>query len=317
MPTRRPFQRLPFAELPALPRRPHPYASTPAHELTTRSPRLGSLRIHYRALGEGPPLLLVHGLMTTGYSWRYVLEPLARHFRLIVPDLPGCGRSAAAPPGAYAAEDIASWIGDFQAALGLEGCLCVGNSMGGYLAMRRALAAPAAFSRLVNIHSPAVPDYRLALLARLLALPGTRALTAALARRDPLRWAHRNVHYHHEDLKSLEEAHAYGDPLASLEGSRAFACYLAETMSPRGLHEFIADLDARKIAGQPFPVPLLLLYSRRDPLVDPANGERLHARIPGSRLVYLDDSSHFAHVDTPERVVDELLPFLQGESQRA
>jgi hypothetical protein len=41
---------------------------------------------------------------------------------------------------------------------------------------------------------------------------------------------HRNVHYFDEELKSLEEAHAYGDPLATPEGSRAFACYLAETM---------------------------------------------------------------------------------------
>ncbi len=317
MPTRRPFQRVPFDEIPALPRRPHPYADAPAREVGTRSPRLGALRIHYRELGAGPPLLLIHGLMTTSYSWRYLLEPLGRHFRLIVPDLPGCGQSEVAPEGAYGPGDLAAWIGDFQAALGLEGCLCVGNSMGGYLAMRRALAAPGAFSRLVNIHSPAFPDYRLDLLAGLMKLPGTRALTAYLARRDPLRWAHRNVHYHFEDLKSLEEAHAYGDPLASVEGSQAFAAYLAETMSPAGLRDFTAQLDARKARGEAFPVPLLLLYSRRDPLVDPRNGERLAARIPDARLVFLDDTSHFAHVDTPERVVDELLPFLEGETRAA
>src|SRR6185436_4909264 len=101
MTTPRPFKRLPFEQIPARPRRPHPYAETPAREVTTRSPRLGTLRIHYRETGSGPPLLLVHGLMTTSYSWRYVLEPLGRHFRLIVPDLPGCGRSEVAPEGSY------------------------------------------------------------------------------------------------------------------------------------------------------------------------------------------------------------------------
>jgi len=310
---RRPFQRVPFADLPALPRRPHPYESTPAREVTTTSPRLGALRIHYREAGAGPPLLLVHGLMTTSYSWRYLIEPLSRRFRLLIPDLPGCGESQAAPPGAYGAAEIAAWIGDFQRALGVEGCLAVGNSMGGYLCMRHALARPGAFARLVNIHSPAFPDAKLDLLAAVMKVPGAAALAAWLARRDPLRWAHRNVHYFDEELKSIEEAHAYGDPLATPGGSRAFACYLAETMSPAGLRAFTRSL------AEPFPVPLMLLYSRRDPLVAPSNGERLHALLPGATLIWIDDSSHFAHVDTPERVVEAVLPFLveDGEGRAA
>jgi pimeloyl-ACP methyl ester carboxylesterase len=314
MPSSRPFQRLPFEELPELPRRPHPYASIPAREVETRSPRLGRLRIHLRELGAGPPLLLVHGLMTTSYSWRYLLEPLSRTYRVFAPDLPGCGASEAPPRGSYGPAELASWIGDLQSTLGIEGCLSIGNSMGGYLCMRRALAEPKAFSRLVNIHSPAFPDLRLDALAALMTLPGTHALAAYLARRDPLRWAHRNVHYHHEDLKSLEEAHAYGDPLGTREGSLAFASYLAETMSPAALRSFLRELASRKARHEPFPIPLLLLYSRRDPLVDPRNGEKLHALIQGSSLAWIDDSSHFAHVDTPARVLESVLPFLsRGE----
>ncbi len=307
---RRPFERVPFADLPALPRRPHPYDETAAREVTTRSERLGALRIHYREVGSGPPLLLVHGLMTTSYSWRYVIEPLARRYRLVIPDLPGCGRSQAAPPGAYGAGAIAAWIGDFQRALAIEGCLAVGNSMGGYLCMRHALANPRAFARLVNIHSPAFPDAKLDALGALMKLPGTRALAAFLARRDPLRWAHRNVHYFDEELKSLEEAHAYGDPLATPEGSRAFACYLAETMSAADLRAFTGELRLRFAAGQAFPVPLLLVYADRDPLVSPRNGERLHALLPAAELTWIEASSHFAHVDTPDQVVARLLPFL-------
>lgn len=309
----KPFVRLPFAELPALPARPHPYAQLAPREVETRSRGLGALRIHYREVGSGPPLLLIHGLMTTGYSWRYLLEPLGRHFRLIVPDLPGCGRSQVAPEGSYGAASVAAWIGDLQSALGIEGCAAIGNSMGGYLCMRSALDRPGAFARLVNIHSPAVPDLKLDLLSMILAVPGTRSLAAYLARRDPLRWVHRNVHYHDESLKSLEEAHEYGDPLASPGGSRAFASYLKETMAPWDLRDFIATLHARRQAGEPFPAPLLLLYSRRDPLVNPRNGEQLHALIPDAKLAWIEDSSHFAHVDTPERVVEAVLPFLQPE----
>src|SRR5580704_10141350 len=146
---RRPFERVPFADLPALPKLPHPYDETEAREVTTRSERLGALRIHVREAGSGPPLLLVHGLMTTSYSWRYVIEPLGRSYRLVIPDLPGCGRSEGPPPGAYGAGAIAAWIGDLQRALGIEGCCAAGNSMGGYLCMRHALTAKGAFARLV------------------------------------------------------------------------------------------------------------------------------------------------------------------------
>jgi len=310
MPTPRPWKRLPFAELPRVPPRPHPYFTAASKEVTVPSVRLGRLRIHYREVGSGPPLLLVHGLMTSSYSWRYLLEPLGRHYRLVVPDLPGSGQSDGPPPGSFGAAAIAAWVFDFQRALGIEGCRAIGNSLGGYLCMRLALAEPGAFSRLVNIHSPAFPDARQKLLSAILALPGTRALAAYLARRDPLRWAHRNVHYYHEELKSLEEAHAYGDPLSSLQGSRAFACALAETLAPRDLRAFTEDLTARRARGEPFPVPLLLLYARRDPLVDPRNGPRLQSLIPEAKLIFIDETSHFAHVDTPERVVEEVLPFL-------
>jgi pimeloyl-ACP methyl ester carboxylesterase len=307
---RRPFERVPFADLPALPKRPHPYGETEPREVTTRSEKLGTLRIHYREAGSGPPLLLVHGLMTTSYSWRYVIEPLGRRYRLVIPDLPGCGRSEAAPPGAYGASSLAAWIGDFQRALGIEGCLTMGNSMGGYLCMRHALASPGAFARLVDIHSPAFPDAKLDLLGAILRVPGARALTAWLARRDPLRWAHRNVHYFDEELKSLEEAHAYGDPLATIEGSRAFACYLAETMSAADLRAFTRTLRERFAAGRAFPTPLLLVYADRDPLVSPRNGERLQALLPEAELSWIGASSHFVHVDTPAELVARVLPFL-------
>ena len=121
----------------------------------------------------------------------------------------------------------------------------------------------------------------------------------------------RNVHYFDESLKSREETAEYAAPLATPEGVAAFVRYLAETMSPRGFRELRDALAAR--AGRPFPVPLLLLYSRRDPLVPPTNGPRLRDSIAGAELRWLDDTSHFAHVDTPEAVVREVEGFLAGD----
>ena len=81
------------------------------------SAAFGRLRIHYKAYGSGPPLLLVHGLMTSSYSWRYLLDELGGRFRLVVPDLPGCGRSAKPVDRPYQPAALATWIGEFQAGL--------------------------------------------------------------------------------------------------------------------------------------------------------------------------------------------------------
>ena len=59
-----------------------------------------------------------------------------------------------------------------------------------------------------------------------------------------------------------------------------------------------------------FPVPLLLLYAREDPMVPPSVGPKLAALIPGAELAWMEATSHFAHVDSPDRVAPLLLDFL-------
>jgi pimeloyl-ACP methyl ester carboxylesterase len=301
-----PFRRGRFEDLPAVPRRPHRWLETRAAEVRVASSGFGAVDVAYREAGAGPPLLLIHGLMTTGYSWRYVIDDLARDHRVIAPDLPGCGRSAK-PLVRYGGDALARFILELQQALGIRGCAVIGNSMGGYLCMRAALLDPGAMARLVNIHSPGTPGLRYHLLNGALALPPLRALLRWWFRRAPRRWAHKNVHYYDESLKSLEEAAEYGDPLATAEGSETFLRYLGHTFAPAELRGFV-----RALAAAPFPVPLLLLYSRTDPLVPPAVGTALHGLVPAAELVWLDRTSHFAHVDTPEAVLAPTRAFLLG-----
>jgi pimeloyl-ACP methyl ester carboxylesterase len=300
-----PFRRGRFADLPDAPRLPHGYFDAPGQAITVDSRPLGRMRVNVRVHGSGPPLLLVHGLMTSSYSWRYVLEPLGRRFTLHAPDLPGNGRSDRPLGPRYDPDSLAEWIGEVQRALGIRGCPVIGNSMGGYLCMVLALRDPEAMSRLVNLHSPGVPEARLYALGAALAVPGMPSLLAWLARRKPERWAHKNVHYYDESLKSLEEAREYGAPLATRDGSRAFVKHLRETMAVGPIRRFFRELGERR-----FPVPLLLLYAERDPMVPPRFGDLLAERIPEARLVRLAEASHFAHVDAVERFLPPVLDFL-------
>lgn len=306
-----PFRRGRFESLPERPRLPHPYFATEA--MTLALPDLGGLgpmSVHVRRHGSGPPLLLVHGLMTSSYSWRYVFDRLGAHFTCYAPDLPANGRSDAPMDAPYTPETLARWLAAVQEALGIRGCAVIGNSMGGYLAMTLALADPGAMSRLVNVHSPGVPELRLDALRVALALPGVRSVLARVIGRDPLRWAHRHVHYWDESLKSLEEAREYGGPLSTPEGARGLVKYLAETMHTGPMRAFQRALTERRAAGAGFPVPLQLVYAERDPMVPPRHGATFAERIPGATLVTLSEASHFAHVDATDRFLDVALPFL-------
>ena len=307
---RQPFEQIPFDELPDEPPRAHTYEETAAGRVEVASSGFGGVDTHYRVYGSGPPLLLIHGLMTSSYSWRYVFEPLGEHFTLYAPDLPGAGGSEKVLDATYSPEALAEWIGAFQRVVEIRGCPVVGNSLGGYLCMWLALRDPEAVDQLINIHSPGVPTPRLKWLRTLGGLPGVPRLVAWLARRNPNKWAHENVHYFDESLKSKEESRTYGEPISTRDGSMSFAKYLTETLDTRRMREFVEELEHRREEGLAFPSPLLLLYAERDPMVPPEIGARLAELIPSADHRTMTDASHFAHIDAPDRCVDEILRFL-------
>ncbi|MFT7583219.1 MAG: pimeloyl-ACP methyl ester carboxylesterase [Myxococcota bacterium] len=306
---RKPFARGRFEDLPAVPTRSHTFHQTEARTVTVDAPGWPRLDTHVRVYGSGPPLLLIHGLMTSSYSWRYTFEELGKHYTCYAPDLPGAGRTPAALRTSYGPQHLARWLAALQRALGIRGCDVIGNSLGGYLCMHLALQDPESIHRLVNLHAPGVLEPRIILLNGILQLPGTKRLLRALVHRDPLRWVHRNVHYYDESYKSLEEAHEYGAPLATDDGCDAFHKYLGETMDPRPMRVFHAELKARRRAHSDFPVPLLLLYAEKDPMVPPRFGHVYAKQIPDAELVWLSQASHFAHVDATARFLGPVLRF--------
>lgn len=307
----RPFKQLAFRDLPAFPTRPHAWNLSEDRFVEFDSEPFGPFRCRYREFGQGKAgkaLLLLHGLMTTGYSWRYVVEALAKRFRVIVPDLPGHGRSSM-PPRGYSGPGYAAWTLELMRALDIWGAPVVGNSLGGYIVMRAAIQQPSAFERVVSIHPPYKSSPRFYALRAAMGIPGSHRVLDSMVRANPMKWVHRNVHYFDETLKSREEAEEYAEPLSSKEGRRAFAALLANSLNPRDLDDFAMRLKfARRNGG--FPVPLQLIYARQDPMVPPDHGEALAEAIPDAQMIWLERSSHFAHVDTPELVLGAMEGFL-------
>ena len=110
-----------FDELPAQPVLPHGVFQTEGREVSFARAGFQHTTAHVRVFGQGPPLFLVHRLMTSAYSWRCVFEPLGQHFTCYAPDLPGAGRTAPSHDRSYAPETLSGWLLALQEALGVRG----------------------------------------------------------------------------------------------------------------------------------------------------------------------------------------------------
>ncbi len=110
------------------------------------------LSLHYRLHGNGEPVLLIHGLGCSGAEWALQISALERQFRVIVPDLPGCG-SSSPPRGAYSIAGFASALWSLLEELEVPRVNIVGFSMGGGVALEMALQRPTLVSRLALINS--------------------------------------------------------------------------------------------------------------------------------------------------------------------
>ncbi len=111
-----------------------------------------SARIHYREVGEGPPLILIHGggPGANGWSnWNRNVPVLAAHHRVIVPDLPGFGESSERPRGTVFPGWWATPIVELLDSLGIAQADFVGNSLGGSVTLKIALETPERIRRMI------------------------------------------------------------------------------------------------------------------------------------------------------------------------
>ena len=303
---------------------PHPYYEVPdSFESVELVDELGGarrIRVRHKILGSGPPLVLVHGLMTSSYSWRYVMEPLARRYRVFVPDLVGSGSSEKPLDFVYSVANVARLLAAYVRKISSEPVYLVGNSLGGLTSVRAILDEGERLARrFVLMHAPGYPSARTRALGALLGAPllgrGLMELVARVSHRWPRTFVAKNVHYLREDMMSEEEATEYGGLFATRAGARVFARILRESVDPVEHAGIIAELRARVRAGTPFPCPTKVLFAREDVMVPASFGPLYHADIPGSELVWMDDASHFLQVDAPERTVAEITSF-DGEARR-
>ncbi|MCB8940230.1 MAG: alpha/beta fold hydrolase [Ardenticatenaceae bacterium] len=113
---------------------------------------LENVSLYYEEQGAGEPLLLLHGLGSNGRSWEYQVEPFARQYRVIVPDVRGHGRSAK-PTGPYSVSQFANDIFNLLDHLQIDRFHLVGLSMGGMIGFQMAVDRPERLKSMTIVNS--------------------------------------------------------------------------------------------------------------------------------------------------------------------
>ena len=116
---------------------------------------LPGARVNYVEIGEGEPILFVHGISGSWQNWLENLPHFARGRRAIALDLPGFGASPM-PSWPIDMPAYGRLLHDFCEKLGIEGATVVGNSMGGFIAVEAVTAAPGHFERLVLVSAAGI-----------------------------------------------------------------------------------------------------------------------------------------------------------------
>ncbi len=230
----------------------------------------------YEVLGEGDPVILVHGLSGSMRWWSRNVQALAQDHRVYLVDLPGFGTMSRVRTR-FALVNVAQWLLAWIEVVDIRQAHFVGHSMGGYICMWIAAHRPEVVSRLVLI-SPAV-------LSRIRTVWGyTFPLLTSM------RYIQRGFFF-----------------ILAYDALRAGPLTLL-----RATHDILsinAEEDISRITA-----PTLLIWGENDTLVPSSVGRILRTKIANSRLVILKNASHVSMYDQPQQFNQLVEAFLKGES---
>jgi len=279
-----------------------------ASDLRVRHVVLHGHKMAYRMAGEGPAVLLVHGMAGSSQTWLDVMSILARDYTVIAPDLLGHGDSAK-PMGDYSLGAQASGLRDLLGGeLGIDTATVVGQSLGGGVAMQLAYQHPEICDRLVLAGSGGL-GREVSWVLRLLALPGADLVFPLLCPRFVRDFG--NDLGRGLEARGLRAPHiaemwrAYAS-LSESENRKAFFRTVRSVIDPGG--QSVCANDRLYLASKR---PTLILWGKRDDIIPVEHAYAAADRIAGSRLEIFERAGHFLHVEEPTRFAATLADFIE------
>ncbi len=255
------------------------------------------VELAWREVGDGPPLVILHGLFGSSRNWKSIAEALADSHRVFAVDLRNHGDSGWAGGMGYdlLAEDVAAFLD----ARGLDSAALVGHSMGGKAAMMLALCDPTRVDALVAVDiAPAA--YTETLIDYIHALQDVDVGHAS--RRAEV----------DEDLEGLipdppTRTFLLQNLMTGEDGRMRWRVNL------EALNAGVNDLhDFRPPPGAIYNGPALIVAGGNSDYIRPVHGDAIRALFPLAETVTIPDAGHRVHAERPEAFVTALRRFLAG-----
>jgi pimeloyl-ACP methyl ester carboxylesterase len=263
-------------------------------------------RIGYRRGGQGPVLLLLHGIAGSSLTWLPAMRLLQRDYTVLAPDFLGHGVSEK-PLGDYSLGNLATVQRDFLNILGIDRATVVGQSFGGGVAMQFSYQFPERCERLVLVDAGGL-GRELSWILRLATLPGAEYVMPGLFPGFLGSWGDSIVKFFGDrgfrNAEALEMWRAYKS-LTEGESRRAFIRTMRSVIDPGG--QSVSAADRLYLAAR---MPTLIVWGDRDRIIPLDHAYRAHEAIPNSRLEVMTGVGHFPHVEEPIGFVEILRDFL-------
>jgi pimeloyl-ACP methyl ester carboxylesterase len=259
--------------------------------------KVGNKDVFYRDLGAGVPVLLVHGFAEDGAVWDEAAEALIGVCRVLIPDIPGSGRSDL-PEGGVSMESLAAVVKEILDAERIDRCVFVGHSMGGYITLAFAESYPERVLAFGFFHSTAYADSDEKKAGRRKSIEFIRL--------------HGAVPYIRQSTPNLFAARTREErPELVEEMIRRYSAFSAESL--------IAYLDAmlnrpgRLSVLERFPRPVLFIIGEQDQVI-PMEQSLKQAYVPQiAQVRLLPDAGHMGMLEAPEAgsvIIREFLTFI-------
>jgi pimeloyl-ACP methyl ester carboxylesterase len=267
-------------------------------------------RLAYRDVGEGPVVLLVHGITNSARSWEPVTERLAAAgHRVLAPDLPGHGESDRFR-GDHSLGAHASTLRDLLLALDVERATVVGHSLGGGIVLQFAYGWPSAIERIVLVDSGGL-GRDVSLLIRAAALPFAEHVIG-LGASGPVARAAEAVGsaLSRVGVRAAPDKAELVAGVASLGDRRrreAFVRTARSVVSPAG--QRVNATDRLYLAED---IPTLIVWGDRDRIIPVGHAHDAHAAMPGSRLEIFGGSGHYPQLTDPDRFSALMADFISS-----
>jgi pimeloyl-ACP methyl ester carboxylesterase len=261
---------------------------------------LDGVDIHYVDEGQGPAIVLIHGLGGCLYNFRYNIAALSEWFRVVALDLKGFGYSDRPPDADYSQTAQAELVADFMERLGVGRAAVLGHSLGGAIALRLASLFPERVDRLILVAS-APPSRLVPPLGGVALQPILRLGTALVLHQPGLREVVLRSGFYEPSFVTPE----------MLEEFRRFSRI-------RGSTEAIVRVLVDSARDEPLDLarirqPTLLLWGDGDRAVGLRIARWFLAQLPDARLRVIERARHMVIEERADESNAAILSFLQEE----